>query len=95
MTVFTIFNEWDEAQQWEALNFGADPNLRNLLFQRLREIEKEIGELEPGKTDPVDYIRNAHDLHARKQEIMDLMNLVQEIRNKAAALQQPQQQEVS
>ena len=83
MTVFTLYHEFDSTQRYQSLNFAADPNLKSLLFQRMREIDSEILELAPEIADPVDYIRRQHDLHASKQEIGDLFNLLQQINNEA------------
>lgn len=89
MSVFNIFGDWDRERQYQALAFAADGRLNQLLFQRIREIESEICDLDPEGHDPVLYTRRSQALHARKAELKDLMGLLQEIK----LANQPQQQE--
>lgn len=79
MSFISLFDQFPRHEQIESVNFAADPRLKSLIYQRIREIEREILDLQPGMADPVEYIRLAQDLYARKQEVSDLFNLVQEI----------------
>ena len=80
MSLHNVFGEFNEEIKHQSLLWAADPNLRSLIFSRLREIDTEILTLRPETTDPVTYIRHAHDLHARKEELQELFNLMQSVK---------------
>jgi len=80
MSFDNVFADFNDEIKHQSLLWGADPNLRALVFARIREIDSDIADLKPNDVDPVVYIRHAHDLHARKEELQELFNLMQSIK---------------